>query len=88
MKRESNDDPIERIARDLEHYVALHPAAADTAEGIARWWLPHGPEPALSHVEAALESLVQRGVLVRRPLPGGTSIYSRAATAPRSPSTN
>jgi hypothetical protein len=39
-------------------------------------------------VEAALESLVQRGVLVRRPLPGGTSIYSRAATAPRSPSTN
>jgi hypothetical protein len=50
--------------------------------------MAHGPEPALSHVEAALESLVQRGVLVRRPLPGGASIYSRAAPVPRRPSSN
>jgi hypothetical protein len=76
VKRESDDAEITRIARDLEHYVSLHPTAADTSEGIARWWLPHSGEPALNLVEAALEQLVQRGVLVRRSLPGGSFIFA------------
>ena len=78
VKRESADREVERIARDLEHYVSLHPTAADTPEGIARWWLPHSGEPALSVVEAAIEVLVQRHVLERRPLPGGTFIFAAA----------
>lgn len=88
MKRERPDEEIERIARDLEHYVSLHPTAADTAEGIARWWLPHSGEPALTTVEAALEQLVQRGIVVRRSLPGGTFIFAGAAPTKRGHSPN
>jgi hypothetical protein len=66
----------------------VHPAAADTAEGIARWWLPHAKEAALSQVEAALELLVQRRIVIRRELPGGNFIFSGAAPATRGPSAN
>jgi len=83
VKPESADAEITRIARDLEHYVSLHPTAADTSEGIARWWLPHSGEPALNLVESALEQLVQRGVLVRRSLPGGSFIFASAAPPTR-----
>jgi len=79
VKRESADEEVERIARDLEHYVSLHPTAADTPEAIARWWLPHSGEPALNLVEAALEQLVHRGILVRKSLPGGTFIFAGVA---------
>jgi hypothetical protein len=74
------DAEVEGIARELENYVSLHPTAADTPEGIARWWLDRREQPALNHVEAALEQLVARGVLVKRLLPDGHSIY---ACAPR-----
>jgi hypothetical protein len=83
VKRESADEEVKRIARDLEHYVALHPTAADTPEGIARWWLPHSGEPALSLVEAALEQLVQRGIVVRRTLPSGAFIFAGVAPPTR-----
>jgi len=73
------DAEVEGIARELEKYVSLHPTAADTPDGIARWWLDRREQPALNHVEAALELLVERGVLVRRPLPDGHSIYACAA---------
>jgi hypothetical protein len=70
---------VEVIARELERYVSLHPTAADTPGGIARWWLARHEKPALNHVEAALELLVGRGLLVRNPLPDGNFIYAGAA---------
>lgn len=69
---------LEGIARDLEQYVSLHPTAADTVDGIARWWLGAQGQPVLIHVEAALELLVARGVLDRSVLPDRRVIYSRA----------
>ncbi|HEU5135656.1 MAG TPA: hypothetical protein VFU13_10975 [Steroidobacteraceae bacterium] len=57
----------------------MHPTAADTIGGIARWWLDCADPPALIHVEAALDSLVQRGLLVRNPLPDGNHIYARSS---------
>jgi hypothetical protein len=71
-------DEVEGIARDLERYVSLHPTAADTPDGIARWWLARSEKPALNLVEAALELLVGRGLLVRKPLPDGNFIYGGA----------
>ena len=76
MNRISTDAEVEGIARDLEKYVSLHPTAADTADGIARWWLDRPEQPALTRVEAALESLVTRGVLARASLPDGRAVYS------------
>jgi len=77
----SNDDEVERIALEVERYVSCHPAAADTAHGIARWWLAGTMQPCLVHMDAALERLVRRGVLTRHQLPDGNCVYSRAASS-------
>jgi hypothetical protein len=69
---------VEGIARELEQYISLHPTAADTVDGIARWWLGGTGQPAPGHVETALELLVARGVLGRSVLPDRRVIYSRA----------
>jgi hypothetical protein len=88
-----NDTPadaeVEGIARELEQYVSLHPTAADTPEGIARWWLDRPEQPPLNRVEAALDILIARGVLASRMLPDGKFIYA-CATRPayRRPPTN
>ena len=67
----------------------MHPAAADTPEGIARWWLDWPEQPALNLVEATLELLISRGVLASRMLPDSKLIYA-CATRPayRRPPTN
>ena len=78
MNRTPPEAEVEGIARELEQYISLHPTAADTADGIARWWLDGPEQPALSSVEAALESLVTRGVLSRSVLPDRRAIYARA----------
>lgn len=79
MSQTSTDGDVERIALEVERYVSCHPAAADTLEGIARWWLVRSVPPELDLVEAALEQLVRRGVLTRRMLPDGNCVYARAA---------
>ena len=78
VSRSTRDADVESIARDLERYIATHPAAADTVDGIARWWLARTVQPPVSDVEAALDVLVRRGVLSRRLLPDGNSVYARA----------
>jgi hypothetical protein len=79
VSRPNSDLEIDDIARDLERYVAMHPAAADTVSGIARWWLRRPVEPPITHVEAAVDVLVHRGVLSRRVLPDGKFVYARGS---------
>jgi hypothetical protein len=70
-----------------ERYLSNHRGAADTAEGIARWWLTSGvDESELTQVAAALDLLIQRGVVSRRLLPDGNCVY--AAASPRAAPTN
>ena len=63
---------------DLEHavlsYLDLHPDAADTLMGIARWWLDLPPRR-LPRLAAALERLAEQGRLGRRVLRDGTVVY-------------
>jgi hypothetical protein len=70
-----------RIAERIRRYVHEHPGAADSATGIAAWWLQdsRGVSPA---VEEALAKLVREGVLQREPLADGTIVYS-AVRRPR-----
>ena len=78
---QGNSGPIEKIARDVECYLSSHPGAADTAAGIARWWLLQSQvETQLSQIELALELLVTRGVLRRQCLPDGSCVFMRASS--------
>jgi hypothetical protein len=79
------DEPVHAIAHTIQRYLEVNPDAADSAEGIRRWWLP----PALAEespgtVEEALDRLVAAGVITRRPLPDGRVLYAKrgATTCP------
>jgi hypothetical protein len=79
VKPPSPESTVEGIALELEQYLSSHPTAADTLAGIARWWIEHTEPPDLQLVEAALETLVRRGLVVRNALPDGNSFYASAA---------
>ncbi|MFH0344346.1 MAG: hypothetical protein ACHBNF_20005 [Chromatiales bacterium] len=75
---------VRAIARDIEAYLAIHPHAADSAEGIHRWWLGSGSqEESLDGVRAALEWLTACGRITRRVLPDGGVVYSGPGSHPK-----
>jgi len=65
-------------------YLATNPMAADSVDGIARWWLGQdaGGQTARGDVERAVATLVARGVLREVRLPDGSLIYQGANDAP------
>lgn len=72
-----DDDAVPALAAEVLRHVAKHPGAADTVEGVCRWWLPRsGAEYGPAIVEAALERLVRDGALARRRLPDGQVLYA------------
>ncbi len=73
----SDPDHAVRIAADsILRYLADHPDAADTSDGIRAWWLSGVSKTA---VDAALTDLVRRGLVRRQDVPGAAPVYSRAA---------
>lgn len=80
-----NDYPqIDLAIRSLRVHVQRNRGAADTFEGIARWWLG-ADSAAISHnaLHAALQHLVEAGVLSTRLLPSGETLwYSLADSTP------
>lgn len=67
------------IAAEIDAYLSAHPQAADSVEGICRWWLARRPHAeSLSEVQRALNRLVGLGAVEQRSLPDGTLIYARA----------
>lgn len=73
------DGNLSRVTRAIEHYFACHPDAADSAEGIARWWLAgEGVRASQDEVAAALEILVQCELVTARRMPDGRLIYAWA----------
>jgi hypothetical protein len=69
------DEAVQAAADRIQQYLRDFPEAADTADGIAGWWLRGVPEPI---VQAALDDLVRRGVMKREAVTGGRPQYSRA----------
>ncbi len=75
------DSEVERSVLD---YLDSHPHAADTLDGITRWWLPRQRyTTAHKRIEAVLVRLVDQGVLQLRRLPNGTAMYALEATRRR-----
>ena len=67
MHREVNSRDRLETAREILHYFVTHPAAKDTLEGIARWWLERERiERTLDEVAESLRLLLARGLIVER----------------------
>ncbi|MEO5658404.1 MAG: hypothetical protein ABIQ90_01225 [Polaromonas sp.] len=76
------DEPSARVHIDIERaildHLARHPRAADSAVGVARWWLgAQGAAVGLADVELALRQLVSRHALRLETLADGTTLYSK-----------
>ncbi|WP_156374636.1 hypothetical protein [Pseudorhodoferax sp. Leaf274] len=57
-------------------YLARHPLAADSEQGIAQWWLATaGVLVTADELQQALDALQQQGRIERVPLPGDGAIY-------------
>jgi hypothetical protein len=69
---------LSEVAAQIARYLAAHPSACDTAEGVYRWWLK-GTAASQSEVSDALEQLVQLGRVERLPQPVGTRYRARHA---------
>lgn len=66
----------EAIEQQLLAYLKTHPAASDTADGIARWWVA---EPADAEaVASAMDRLVKRGIVERVAGPDAQLRYRKA----------
>ena len=64
------------LTREILDYLSEHPDAADTAEGIALWWVKRQRyEASVKLVSLALEELERRGSLDKTILPDGTFLY-------------
>lgn len=74
----AQNQAIDALAATIRRYLLDHPNAADTSDGVARWWLAGGAGEAwLSSVRRAIEQLVERGEMVGQTLRDGTVIYER-----------
>ena len=70
---------MDAIAAAIVAHLQAHPLAADSADGVARWWLgPAHSTVTLQQVERALELLASRGLLRRLTLMDETILYSLA----------
>jgi hypothetical protein len=74
----------EPLVAALRCYLERNPEAADSLEGIRRWWLPSSlqsvPDAAL---QRALEAMVAAGAMQVRELPDDTRLYARSDTSAR-----
>lgn len=69
-------DDVGRIVTEIMRYLDAHPHAADTVEGITRWWLaPALGALSIDVLEQALAVLVERGRVERAPLGDGRFVY-------------
>jgi hypothetical protein len=67
----------------IEAHLAAYPAAADSAEGVASWWLGSTRLAATaSDVEAALAALVRLRRLRRVQLADGNTLYCGGDPSP------
>ena len=57
----------EQISGEILKYLAEHPGAQDTVEGVTEWWIyQQRIESHAAQVEQALADLVARGLLLER----------------------
>jgi hypothetical protein len=77
-----NPTLAQRVHAAIEEYLAVHPQAADSAAGVARWWLaPSGITATVEETEQVLAQMTDRHLLRCVRLADGTTLYSKARSA-------
>ena len=77
---DSEEERARALAQEIERYLAGHPNAADTVEGIRTWWIAHQRlEESVVLTQLALDLLENRGVIARRKI-GPRTVYRLAMT--------
>ena len=71
------------VAKEIRQYLENHPHAADSAEGVMRWWVSKQRfDESILTVQEALELLVDEGELYESVTSSGTAIYSNTGVLP------
>lgn len=70
----------EVVAAAIERYLASHPQAADSVDGIANWWLAD-PDANRATIVAALDRMVAEGKLLAHLGADGQRRFSLAFAA-------
>ena len=80
-----NDSDVKQVADEIECYLKNHPNAADTVEGIAKWWL-QGEKNDVSNliVQQALNYLRSKAVVKCNANLSGNKVYSSNKTISQS----
>jgi hypothetical protein len=72
---------IQLVAKEIELYLAKHPHAADSIEGIIKWWLSQQRYiDAHEKIAKALDYLVAQGVVKKVEITGSV-LYSSKESA-------
>ena len=70
---------VAALCGEIQRYLDQHPDAADSVEGIRRWWIARiRLEETAKYVQEALDRLVAQGVVVKRVMPDGTAVFEMA----------
>lgn len=89
MSDSTTERNLSDTARAICRYLDAHPRAADSLDGILRWWLTRQRvSDSESEVQTALNELVASGQISHRRLPDGTVVYQRQTTLARNDGTS
>ena len=73
---DGNTQTSEEVVHEILRYLVKHPAAKDTLEGIARWWLDRQQvERRVEEVVHSVRLLVSRGLILERRSKTGEPYY-------------
>ncbi|NML16819.1 hypothetical protein [Azohydromonas caseinilytica] len=75
------DDRHLALRRALLRYLRANPQACDTADGIARWWLPPALQASAQELQPLLERLCRSGHLQWFDTGDGRRFYRRPPAA-------
>jgi hypothetical protein len=77
------DGDLARLSAEILRYLESHRDAADTVEGIARWWIKRQRlEDTLRQVQWALDRLVADARIEVRVSPAGRTLYQLRGRIP------
>ena len=63
----NDEGGVRAVAEEIARYLQQHPEAADSVEGIRRWWIARQRfEESLAAMQKALDYLEQQGVVAKK----------------------